>query len=217
MTGCYAELVTRPAEEVFPLPDNVSFSAGAAIGVPYATAYYALFQRGGAKPGENLFIHGASGAVGTAAIQLARACGLMIIGSAGSNRGRDLVLEQGAHHVVDHTGDDYLQIVRELTNGEGPDLILEMLANVNLEKDLGVVARYGRIVIIGNRGTMVLPGFSRETFTQFRPRWPRMRSAICSRAQNGVGLDCRSRRCNGQWRFWLGDGSGTWSATRALI
>ncbi len=154
MSGCYAELVTRPADEVFPLPDVVSFPSGAAVGVPYATAYYALFDRGRAKPGENLFIHGASGAVGTAAIQLARASGLTIIGSAGSNRGRALVLEQGAHHVVDHTKEGYLEIVRELTSGEGPNLILEMLANVNLEKDLDVVARYGRILIIGNRGTI---------------------------------------------------------------
>ncbi|MDP6353079.1 MAG: NADPH:quinone reductase [Alphaproteobacteria bacterium] len=152
MTGCYAEMVTRPAEEVFPLPDAVSFGAGAAVGVPYATAYYALFQRGRAKPGETLFIHGASGAVGTAAIQLARASGLYVIGSAGSDRGRDLVLAQGAHHVVDHTQDGYLETLPELTDGQGPDLILEMLANVNLENDLDVVARYGRIVVIGNRG-----------------------------------------------------------------
>ncbi|MDP6346636.1 MAG: NADPH:quinone reductase [Alphaproteobacteria bacterium] len=154
MTGCYAELVTRPADEVFPLPDGVSFAAGAAVGVPYATAYCALFQRGRAKPGESLFIHGASGAVGTAAIQLARASGLIIIGSAGSDRGRDLVLEQGAHHAVDHGKDGYLETVRELTGGAGPDLILEMLANVNLQSDLDLVARFGRIVVVGNRGTI---------------------------------------------------------------
>ncbi len=152
--GCYAEQVVRPADQVFPLPDAVSFSQGAAIGVPYATAAYALFHRGRAQAGETVFIHGASGAVGTAAIQLARAHGMKVIGSAGSDAGRKLVMDQGADHVLDHGSGDYLPSLRELTGGEGPDLILEMLANVNLAKDLSVVARRGRIVVIGNRGTI---------------------------------------------------------------
>ena len=153
-TGCYAEHIAVSARAVFPLPDGASFAQGAAIGTPYATAYRGLFQRGGARPGESVFIHGASGAVGVAALQLARARGLTVIGSAGSERGRALVLEQGAHHVLDHGADDYLAALEDLTDGEGPDLILEMLANVNLAKDLAVVARFGRIVVIGNRGTI---------------------------------------------------------------
>ena len=152
--GCYAERVMRPAGEVFGLPDSISFSQGAAIGVPYATAAYALFHRGCAQPGETLFIHGASGAVGVAAIQLARAHGMKVVGSAGSDAGRDLVLEQGADHAIDHTSENYLMSLGELTGGDGPDLILEMLANVNLANDLAVVARRGRIVVIGNRGTI---------------------------------------------------------------
>ena len=108
----------------------------------------------GDTPGETLFIHGASGAVGTAAIQLARSRGLTVIGSAGSARGLDLVREQGAHHAVDHTEAGYLDTVRDLTGGEGPELILEMLANVNLQNDLDLVAKYGRIVVVGNRGTI---------------------------------------------------------------
>lgn len=154
LTGAYAEKVVTSAAELFPIPDNVSFAQGAAMGVPYGTAYYGLFQRGHARAGETLFIHGASGSVGTAAIQLARARGLNVIGSAGTERGKALVLEQGANHVLDHTSDGYIDELRELTGGEGPSLILEMLANVNLAKDLSVIARYGRIVIIGNRGTI---------------------------------------------------------------
>ncbi len=153
-TGCYAERIAVSARAVFGLPDGTSFAQGAAIGTPYATAYRGLFQRGGARPGESVFIHGASGAVGVAALQLARARGLTVIGSAGSERGRALVLEQGAHHVLDHGAADYLAALEDLTDGEGPDLILEMLANVNLAKDLAVVARFGRIVVIGNRGTI---------------------------------------------------------------
>ncbi len=152
-SGAYAEFMTRPADDVFALPDSVSYPAGAGIGVPYSTAYYGLFNRGRAREGETVFIHGASGAVGTAAIQLARARGLTVIGSAGSERGTELVRSQGAHP-VDHTKDGYIDAVKELTGGEGPDLILEMLANVNLQNDLELVRTYGRVVIVGNRGTI---------------------------------------------------------------
>lgn len=154
MTGCYAEYAVRPENDVMPLPDGVSFAAGAAVGVPYGTAYYALFNRGRAQAGETVFVHGASGAVGTAALQLARAYGMTVIGSAGSARGLELVAAEGAHHVVDHTKPGYMDQVRAMSGGEGPDLILEMLANVNLENDMALAARRGRIVIIGNRGTI---------------------------------------------------------------
>jgi len=156
MTGCYAEKVVRPVTDVIRLPDNVSFSAGAALGIPYVTAHYALFARGNAKAGEAVFIHGASGSVGTAAIQLAKRSGLTVIGSGGSEKGRQLILDEGADHAVDHTSSNYIESVRELTGGDGPALILEMLANVNLAADLDVVARYGRIIIIGNRGEITI-------------------------------------------------------------
>ncbi|MDH3234926.1 MAG: NADPH:quinone reductase [Alphaproteobacteria bacterium] len=150
--GATAEKAAVPAGAIFHLPDNASFAAGAALGVPYATAYYGLFLRGQARPGDTLFVHGASGAVGTAAVQMARAHGMTVIGSAGTDKGKQLVLDQGAHHAVDHTSDGYIDEIRGLTGGNGPNLILEMLANVNLAKDLDVVAKYGRIVVIGNRG-----------------------------------------------------------------
>lgn len=153
-TGAYAEYMTRPADEVFHLPERLSFSDGAGIGVPYSTAYYGLFNRGRAREGECVFIHGASGAVGTAAIQLARARGLRVIGSAGSERGLELVRAQGADLAVDHGGAGYLDAVTEFTDGRGPDLILEMLANVNLQRDLDVAAKHGRVVVVGNRGTI---------------------------------------------------------------
>ncbi len=156
MSGCYAEKVVRPATDVMVLPDNVEFTAGAALGIPYATAHYALFARGGAVAGETVFIHGASGSVGTAAIQLAKRAGLKVIGSGGSDRGRQLILDEGADHVVDHTAGGYMEQVQELTNGTGPELILEMLANVNLAADLDLVARYGRIIVIGNRGEVTI-------------------------------------------------------------
>ena len=99
-------------------------------------------------------MHGASGGVGIAAVQLAIAHGMTVIGTGGTERGRKLVAEHGAHHVLDHTAPDYTKRLLEVTGGGGPDVILEMLANVNLQKDLDVVARFGRIVIIGNRGAI---------------------------------------------------------------
>ncbi len=153
-TGCYAELLACDADLVHPLPVALTFSQGAAVGTVYSTAVRGLHQKARALPGETVLIHGASGGVGLAAVQLARAHGMRIIGTAGSERGRQLVKEQGAHHVLDHTAADYLKAITELTGGKGPDVILEMLANVNLAKDLSVVAKYGRIVVIGNRGTI---------------------------------------------------------------
>ena len=153
-TGAYAEMSVCDQAQVHPLPDNASFAQGAAINVPYATAYHALFNRAHGVAGETVLVHGASGGVGIGAVQLARARGLTVIGTAGTERGRRLVLEQGAHHVLDHTAPSYLDELASLTGGRGPDVIMEMLANANLQKDLAVIAMRGRIVVIGNRGTV---------------------------------------------------------------
>ena len=153
LSGTYAEQALCRETQVYPLPPNVSYAQGAGVNVPYATAYRALFQRAHAAPGEVVFIHGASGGVGIAAVQLARAAGLTVIGTGGTEKGRQLVIEQGAHFVLDHRAPGYLEQVLTLTKGRGADVILEMLANVNLGKDLGIVAQGGRVVVIGNRGT----------------------------------------------------------------
>lgn len=151
-SGAYAELALCEASQVHPLPDRVSFQQGAAMGVPYGTAWRALFVRANAKAGETVLVHGASGGVGTAAVQIARAHGLRVIGTAGTDHGLDLVRREGAHHALNHREPDYLQQLLALTEGRGVDLVLEMLANVNLDKDLDVLAAAGRVVVIGNRG-----------------------------------------------------------------
>ena len=156
LTGCYAEKVKRKASEVLPLPSGVSLAAAAAFGVSYTTAHYALFQRGNARAGETVFIHGASGSVGTSAIQLAKRAGLKVIGSGGSAKGLELIVREGADHAVDHTKKGYLDEVKRMTGGKGPELILEMLANVNLAADMDLAAKYGRIIVIGNRGEITI-------------------------------------------------------------
>jgi NADPH2:quinone reductase len=154
LTGAYAEQTLAEAWQVHPLPPNVSFAQGAGINVPYATAFRALLQIACALPGETVLIHGASGGVGVAGVQLARAAGMTVIGTGGTERGRELAAVQGAHHVLDHHSPGYLDELMELTGGRGVDVILEMLANVNLAKDLTVLALEGRVVVIGNRGTI---------------------------------------------------------------
>ncbi len=152
ISGAYAELALCDEGQVHPLPENVTFSQGAGIYIPYGTAYRALFKRAQARLAETVLVHGASGGVGTAAVQLAHAAGLTVIGTAGSERGRRLVREQGADHVLDHRTPGYLDQLPALTGNRGVHVLLEMLANVNLDRDLQVLAPGGRLVIIGSRG-----------------------------------------------------------------
>lgn len=154
ISGAYAQQALCNALNVHPLPDNVSFEQGAGVGVPYGTAYRALVQRACAKAAETVLVHGASGGVGIASVQFARAAGLTIFGTAGSDEGMELAKREGAHHVLNHSQEGYLAELMNLTQGQGVNIILEMLANKNLANDLNVIARHGRIIVIGNRGSI---------------------------------------------------------------
>jgi NADPH2:quinone reductase len=154
LSGTYAEQALCLESQVYPLPENTSFAQGAALGIPYGTAYRALFQKALALRGETVLVHGGSGAVGTAAIQLARAAGMKVIATAGSPKGLELVKAQGADLAVDHSTAGHTAGIPDLNGGRNVDVILEMLANANLAEDLKVLAFKGRIVIIGSRGTV---------------------------------------------------------------
>jgi NADPH2:quinone reductase len=152
VTGAYAEFAVAETATVHSLPESMSFEQGAAVGIPYATAYRALYSKAQVRPGEWLFVHGASGGVGLAAVQLGRAAGLTVVGTASSKEGQELVRQNGAHHLLNHRSPGYEEELMHLTNGLGVDVIVEMLANVNLAKDLTMLAKYGRVVVIGSRG-----------------------------------------------------------------
>jgi NADPH2:quinone reductase len=154
LSGAYAGQALCNALNVHPLPGKVTFEQGAGVGVPYGTAYRALFQRGGAKAGETVLVHGASGGVGIASVQFARAAGLRVFGTAGSEEGLELAKREGANDVLNHSNEGYLDELMSLTQGQGVDIILEMLANKNLANDLNVIGRHGRIMVIGNRGSI---------------------------------------------------------------
>ena len=196
LSGTYAEQTLCTEAQVHPLPANVSFEQGAAMGIAYGTAYRGVFQRGGGKPGETVLVHGASGGVGTAAVQLTRAVGMVVTGTAGSEAGLKLVLEQGAHHVVNHSTAGYVDELMKLTGSRGFDLILEMLANKNLAADLGLLAKKGRVVVIGNRGTIEInprDTMSRESdirgvtfFSATEPELYEVHAALGAGMQNGT-------------------------------
>ena len=154
ISGTYAEFSLCEEGHIWKLPENASFEEGAGVFVPCATSYRALIHKAEAKPSETVLVHGASGAVGIAAIQWAKNAGLKVIGTASSEQGRGLVKEQGADLVFDHSKEGYLEEILEATSGVGVEIVLEMLANVNLVKDFNVLAKFGRIIVIGSRGSL---------------------------------------------------------------
>ena len=154
ISGTYAEFALCGEIDLGRLPDNVGFEQGAGIWTPYATAYRALFQKAKAQASETVLIHGASGGVGVAAIQWAKNAGLKVFGTASSFEGTRLIANQGVDATFDHSSDDHLTEVLEATGGEGVDIVIEMLANENLQRDFEALAMFGRIVVVGNRGSL---------------------------------------------------------------
>jgi len=156
VTGAYAEYALALEEQVHTLAARISFSQGAGVWVPYGTAYHALFHSAKAHASETVLVHGASGGVGSAAVQMARAMGLTVFGTAGTSKGVDLVKREGAHQIFDHSKAGYQEEIMKATDGRGVDIILEMLANVNLSHDLKLLATNGRVIVIGNRGEITI-------------------------------------------------------------
>jgi NADPH2:quinone reductase len=156
LTGAYAQYALALEEQVHLLPERITFGQGAGVWVPYATAYHALHHSAQAHASETVLVHGASGGVGTAAVQMAHAMGLTVFGTAGTQKGLDLVKREGAHQVFDHRKADYLEEIMKATGGRGMDIVLEMLANANLSADLKLLAMNGRVIIIGNRGEITI-------------------------------------------------------------
>jgi NADPH2:quinone reductase len=156
LTGAYAEYALALEEQVYRLPDNVSFEQGAGVWVPYGTAYHAIHHFAKPRAGETVLVHGASGGVGTAAVQMARAMGTTVFGTAGTDKGLELVKREGAHQVFNHRSAGYQEEIMKASNNKGMDVILEMLANVNLGGDLKTLAQHGRVIVIGSRGDVTI-------------------------------------------------------------
>ncbi len=156
LTGAYAEYALTLESQVHPLTAKINYAQGAGVWVPYGTAFHALYHSTRARAGETMLIHGASGGVGIAAAQIGSAMGLTVLGTAGSEKGLELAKREGADHVFNHTKPDYREQIMKTTGGQGVDLILEMLANVNLGHDLKLLATNGRVIVIGSRGDVTI-------------------------------------------------------------
>ncbi|XP_075855505.1 quinone oxidoreductase isoform X2 [Microcebus murinus] len=113
-----------------------------------------LLSSARAKAGETVLVHGASGGVGIATCQIARAYGLKVLGTASTEEGQKIVLQNGAHEVFNHKEVNYVDKIKKSVGEKGIDVIIEMLANVNLNKDLNLLSYGGRVIVVGNRGTI---------------------------------------------------------------
>ena len=148
ISGSYAERSLIQASYAWHLPSNIGFDEGAALGVPYHTAYRAVFTKARVKSKQTILIHGASGAVGVACIQMAKSAGCRVIGTASSDSGIQ-VISPYCDVVITHGEVNH---VLEVTNGVGVDSIIEMAAHTNLGVDLKMLAPGGIVVIVGSRG-----------------------------------------------------------------
>ncbi|XP_049472959.1 quinone oxidoreductase isoform X2 [Panthera uncia] len=164
ISGGYAEYALAADHTVYPLPEKLDFKQGAAIGIPYFTAYRALLHSARVKAGESVLVHGASGGVGLAVCQIARAYGLKVLGTAGTGEGQNIVLQNGAHEVFNHREHNYIDKIKKSVGEKGIDVIIEMLANVNLNNDLNLLSRGGRVIVVGSRGPIEIN--PRDTMTK---------------------------------------------------
>ncbi len=147
--GSYAEYAVIAETQVVHLPEELSFTDAAAIGMAFPAAYYALVTRGALREGETVLVQGAAGGVGSASVQLAKALGARVLATASGPDAADLVLSLGAEAVIDFRTEDVPERVLELTGGRGVDLIHELVLSANLPMDVEMVAKGGRIVGTG--------------------------------------------------------------------
>jgi len=149
VTGGYAEKTCLAAAEAIPLPANLSFDEGAAIPIPFYTAYHAVHHKAAVKSGETVLVSAGGGGVGVAAIQLAKLAGARVITTVGSKEKAERVLALGAQVAVNYKEQDFVAEVQKFTDEKGAEVIIENVAADNLAKDLDALAPQGRIVVIG--------------------------------------------------------------------
>jgi NADPH2:quinone reductase len=148
--GGFAERVVADPRVVFPLPERMSFEAGAALPMNYLTVHFALRRRGGLQPGETLLVHGAAGGVGTAGVQLARAMGARVIAVVSTEAKGEMARKAGATDVV--LADGFRDAVKELTGGRGVDVVLDPVGGDRFTDSLRSLAPEGRLLVVGFTG-----------------------------------------------------------------
>ena len=148
--GGFAQVVAASPDVVFPLPDRVSSTAGAALPMNYLTVHFGLTKRGQLRSGETVLVHGAAGGVGTAAVQLAAALGAHVIAVTSSAEKAEVARAAGAHETV--LADGFRDAVRSLTDGRGVDLVVDPVGGDRFTDSLRSLAQEGRLLVIGFTG-----------------------------------------------------------------
>lgn len=145
--NAYAEWVAVPARQVYRLPDGITFDDAAAIPVNYLTAYHSIFTMGNLQPGDRLLVHGAAGGVGIAAVQLARARGLVVFGTAGRTK-QEYLRKIGVDHPIDYEKSDFVEVVRKYAP-DGIEMVMDPIGGKSLARSQGCLGPTGRLVVYG--------------------------------------------------------------------
>ena len=146
--GGYAEYCCANEMHCLKVPENLSDVEAAAIPETFFTVYYNVFTRGALAEGETILIHGGSSGIGTTAIQLAKAHGCKVLVTVGNDKKRKFCLELGADVAMNYRNEDWEQLSVEASDGKGPDVILDMVAGSYMQKNINIIARDGRYIII---------------------------------------------------------------------
>ncbi|RXZ01791.1 quinone oxidoreductase family protein [Fictibacillus sp. S7] len=149
--GSYAEYMRADAQLTFPIPDNMTFETAGSCGIVSFLSYHLLANLAKMIKGETVLIHSAAGGVGTTAIQTALALGAgMVIGTVGNEQKMQIAKDAGAHYVVNYEKENISQLVNELTNGKGADIVLDSVGEKLTDQSFDCLAKYGKLVVFGN-------------------------------------------------------------------
>jgi NADPH:quinone reductase-like Zn-dependent oxidoreductase len=151
--GGYAELVKAPVANIVPLPEAISFEGGAAVPLAMLTAWHALVEQVGVRPGQSVLVQAAGSGVGSAAIQIARLCGARVITTVGSDDKIDFARSLGAERVVNYRTQDFVEETRRWTGKRGVDVVVEHIGGETFERSIQALTRLGTLVTIGSHDT----------------------------------------------------------------
>lgn len=208
--GAWGEFICVPEQRVLSVPAGVSFPQAAVFHVPYSTALLGLQHRGKLRPGETLFVTGAAGSVGLAAIQVGKVLGARVIAGASSPRKREAALAAGADEVVDTAAPDWTKTLKAATAGRGIDVVLDPVGGPAAEALFKTLAWGGRYLVVG---------FASGTIPTIAANLPLLRSASLVGVNVGPFEQHEpeaAQRNREQLALWLGDGRLTPLIARAF-
>ena len=147
--GAYAELAVMNAEAILPAPEGLDDAEAAAFFITYQTGWFGLHRRARLAAGETLLVQAAAGGVGSGAVQLGKAAGARVIGVVGGERKAEVARALGADVVVDRLSQDFVQVVKEVTNGRGADVVYDSVGGEAYARSTKCIAFEGRILVVG--------------------------------------------------------------------